>query len=62
MHVVRMLAPRQDGEEHTKDIDFTSAGIRARREAGYDETLRMIELSPWRKPVDPMEGVIVHQG
>ena len=62
MHVVRMLAPRLDGEDHTKDIDFTSAGIRARREAGYDETLRMIELSPWRKPVDPMEGVIVHQG
>jgi NTE family protein len=62
MHVVRMLAPRLDGEDLTKDIDFTSAGIRARREAGYAETLRMIERSPWRAPVDPMEGVIVHEG
>src|SRR5262245_4784795 len=62
MHMVRMLAPRLDGEDHTKDIDFTPSGIRARREAGYSETLRMIERSPWRNPVDPMEGVIVHEG
>jgi NTE family protein len=61
MHVVRMIAPRLDGEDHTKDIDFTASGIRARREAGYAETLRMIERSPWRKPIDPMEGVIVHE-
>jgi NTE family protein len=62
MHVVRMLAPRLDGEDHTKDIDFTSSGIRARREAGYAETRHMIERSPWRAPIDPMEGVIVHEG
>ena len=30
MHVVRLLAPKLDGEDHTKDIDFTPAGIRAR--------------------------------
>ncbi len=26
-------------EDHTKDIDFTPAGIRARRQAGYADTL-----------------------
>ncbi|HEV8096895.1 MAG TPA: patatin-like phospholipase family protein [Burkholderiales bacterium] len=62
MHVVRMLAPRLDGEDYTKDIDFTAAGIGARRDAGYAETRRMIERSPWRAPVDPMQGVIVHEG
>ena len=62
MHVVRMIAPRLEGEDYTKDIDFTASGIRARREAGYAETRRMVELAPWRKPVDPMEGVIVHEG
>jgi NTE family protein len=62
MHVVRMLAPRLDGEDYTKDIDFTASGIGARRDAGYAETRRVIERSPWRAPVDPMQGVIVHEG
>ena len=59
MHVAHLLAPRVDGEDHTKDIDFTSAGIHARRGAGYADTMRMVERSPWRTAsVDPMEGVI----
>jgi NTE family protein len=52
--------PRLDGEDHTKDIDFSSAGIRARREAGHADTLRMIERAPWRDAADPIEGVIEH--
>jgi NTE family protein len=61
MHVAHLLAPRIDGEDHTKDIDFTSAGIHARRRAGYADTVRMIERSPWKTAqVDPMEGVIEH--
>jgi NTE family protein len=27
MHVVRLLAPRLDNESHTKNIDFSPAGI-----------------------------------
>ncbi|WP_431272196.1 DUF3734 domain-containing protein [Dankookia sp. P2] len=30
MHVVRLLAPGLDQEDHAKDIDFSRAGIRAR--------------------------------
>ena len=60
MHVAHLIAPRIEGEDHTKDIDFTAAGVHARREAGYADTLRMIERSPWRAPTDPMEGVIEH--
>ena len=38
MHLVRLLSPRLDGEDHTKDIDFTrvrhplalAGGLRAR--------------------------------
>ena len=60
MHVAHLVAPRVDGEDHTKDIDFTACGIRARREAGYADTTRMIERSPWSAPTDPMEGVIEH--
>ena len=61
MHVAHMLAPRVDNEDHTKDIDFTTGGIRARREAGYGDTMRMIARAPWRAPADPIEGVIEHR-
>jgi NTE family protein len=61
MHVAHMLAPRIDHEDHTKDIDFTTGGIRLRRQAGYVDTLRMIERAPWRVPADPIEGVIEHR-
>jgi NTE family protein len=60
MHVVHLHAPRLEGEDHTKDIDFTPAGVRSRREAGYAQTLRMIQRSPWHAPTDPIEGVIEH--
>jgi NTE family protein len=61
MHVMRLQAPRLDGEDHTKDIDFTPAGVRARWQAGYADTLRMIDRQPWTQAVDPMDGVVVHQ-
>jgi len=60
MHVAHLVAPRLEGEDHMKDIDFTRAGVHARREAGYADTMRMIERSPWRQPTDPIEGVIEH--
>ena len=60
MHVAHLLAPRLEGEDHTKDIDFTPAGVKTRREAGYADTMRMIERSPWREPTDPIEGVVEH--
>lgn len=60
MHVAHLVAPRLDGEDHTKDIDFTSAGIRDRWHAGYVDTMKMLEAAPWHEPVDPIEGVIVH--
>jgi len=56
MHVVRLLAPTIDGEDHTKDIDFSPAGIRARSAAGYADTSRVITMAPWEGEFDPMEG------
>ena len=60
MHVAHLLAPRLEGEDHTKDIDFSPAGVANRREAGYADTMKMIERSPWRAPTDPIEGVVEH--
>jgi NTE family protein len=60
MHVARLIAPRLDGEDHLKDIDFTPAGIEARWEAGYTEARRVLALAPWQRPIDPMEGIVIH--
>ena len=61
MHIAHLVAPRLDGEDSTKDIDFTLAGIQARREAGYADAMRMIERAPWCDPVNPIEGLIEHR-
>ena len=61
MHVVPLLAPRIEGEDHTKDIDFTPAGIQARRQSGYSDTRRALQQAPWSHDVDAMDGVIVHE-
>lgn len=61
VHVAHMLAPRLDGEDHTKDIDFTPEGVRVRHAAGLADTRRMLERAPWaHEAADPIEGVIEH--
>ena len=60
MHVVRLLAPRLDNEDHTKDIDFSPSGIKKRWEAGYAHTRRAIEQAPWEGEFDPLDGIILH--
>ncbi|MDB5853611.1 MAG: patatin-like phospholipase family protein [Herminiimonas sp.] len=60
MHVVRLQAAAIDGEDHMKDIDFTATGIAARWQAGYDDTRAVLDRAPWNQPVDPIEGVVVH--
>jgi NTE family protein len=61
MHVVRLLAPRLDNENHTKDVDFTAAGIQRRWEAGYLDTKRVLERAPWQGEFDPLDSVILHE-
>jgi NTE family protein len=61
MHVVRLLAPRLDNEDHTKDVDFSPVGIRARWDAGYGHARRAIEQAPWQGEFGPLDGVILHE-
>ena len=61
MHVVRLLAPRLDGEDHTKDIDFSRAGIRKRWEAGLTDARKALNAAPWEGKVDPIEGFYLHE-
>ena len=61
MHVVRLLAPALEFEDHSKDIDFSPEGIRQRREAGYRHTMETLEQAPWRGTFNPLEGFILHE-
>jgi NTE family protein len=61
MHVVRLLAPRLDGEDQTKDIDFSRAGIRKRWEAGLADARKALNAAPWEGGVDPIEGFYLHE-
>ncbi len=61
MHVVRLLAPSLEYEDHSKDIDFSPDGIRQRREAGYRHTMETIEQAPWRAKFNPLEGFVLHE-
>ena len=61
MHVVRLNAPHIEGEDQSKDIDFSSSGIRQRREAGRADTLRVLERTPWVGEFDPIEGFVLHE-
>ena len=62
MHVVQLLAPRLDNENHTKDIDFSPSGIRQRWEAGYADTACALQRAAWDDDdCDPLEGVILHE-
>jgi NTE family protein len=60
-HVVRLLAPQLDRENHTKDIDFSPSGIRQRWDAGYAHTRAVLDRSPWVGEFDPLSGVILHE-
>ena len=61
MHVVKLNAPHMPGEDQTKDIDFTPTGVRARRDAGYSQTLAALADRSWEGAEDPIEGVLVHE-
>ncbi len=61
MHLVRLLSPRLDGEDHTKDIDFTRAGIERRWKAGYEHACRTLAERPWERPADPLSGIVIHE-
>lgn len=61
MHVVRLLAPPLHGEDHGKDVDFTTSGIRRRWQAGYRDTVRVLDQAPWEGEFEPLEGFVLHE-
>jgi len=60
MHIVRINATPHGNEDMLREIDFTTAGIHRRWQAGYEDTMRTLDRRPWEVPIDPMVGVAVH--
>lgn len=60
MHVLPLYAPALEGEDHTKDLDFTAAGIQARWNAGREMARRKIAAAPWNEKVHPTDGIVIH--
>jgi NTE family protein len=61
MHVVQLLAPQLDHEGHTKDVDFSPAGIRHRWHAGYAHAKGVLGREPWGDQFDPLAGVVLYE-
>jgi len=60
MHVVHLQAPCIDGENHTKDIDFTPRGVQLRWDAGYTDALNALARRAWLDRCEPIEGIVEH--
>jgi len=61
MHVVRLLAPKLEGESYLKDIDFSPVGIQSRWQAGYANAREMVARAPWTAASNPLEGLVLHE-
>jgi NTE family protein len=60
MRLIKLAARRLEGDDPLKDIDFSPAVLAARRQAGYDDTMRAIDARPWEAEMDPIEGLTVY--
>jgi NTE family protein len=60
MHIVRINALSNKNDDYLREIDFTPEGINTRWQAGYADTMRMLQRRPWEAPIDPMLGVAVY--
>jgi NTE family protein len=61
MHIVTLLAPRLEGDDYMKDIDFSESKVRARWNAGYAAAQGALENASWHHDPDPLVGVRVHE-
>jgi NTE family protein len=61
MHIVRIVAPNAASENPLMDIDFTPRNIQTRWQAGYGDVQALMERAPWEAPVEPGQGVYIHQ-
>jgi NTE family protein len=60
MHLVEINAQPTEGETNARDYDFSRSTIKARWQAGYADTCRMLERRPWDDPIDPATEITLY--
>ena len=60
MHIARITAPKAASGDPLMDIDFAPQHIQSHWQAGYRDTQALIDREPWSLPVDPVEGIVIH--
>jgi len=60
MHIVEINSQPIKGETNARDYDFSRGAIRARWQAGYADTCRVLERQPWNDPIDPATEVTLY--
>jgi NTE family protein len=61
MHLVELLVPSTDHDDHTKDVDFANSSIRSRWQMGRTDVSRVVAARPWERPTDSLQGIVVHR-
>jgi len=61
MRIVTLLAPRLEGDDYLKDIDFSESKVRARWNAGYATAQRELEQQGLHHDPEPIVDVHVHE-
>jgi NTE family protein len=61
IHLLEINAQAIAGETNARDYDFSHDAIRARWQAGYADTCRVIEREPWADPIDPAMDVTLYE-
>ncbi len=56
MQVLELDAPRFEGDDLNKDIDFSASGIERRWAAGREDTMRALQRAPWLRGAGPDGG------
>lgn len=61
MHLVEINAQPIEGENNSRDFDFSRAAVQTRWRAGYTDGCRTLERRPWDDPIDPATQVTLYQ-
>jgi NTE family protein len=60
MDIVHLGNQARDWELALKDADFSRTAFDERRDLGYSDAARVLDLAAWMQPADPLAGVVVH--
>ncbi|MBK3786625.1 DUF3734 domain-containing protein [Burkholderia sp. R-69980] len=61
VNIVHLIAPSDDPQLPTRDIDFSLAAIERRWLAGYEDMRAALSHQAWLRPLPPNTGIVVHE-